>query len=107
MTPAGIARDTCPFCGERAGVPWWNALPVRVECRACGRTCSVWRGASGVGAFVGLLAGAGCAAGLLPHLGAALTLLGATLAGTLGMSAVTRLFLRLEPPEFGDRGGPS
>jgi hypothetical protein len=35
----GIARDTCPHCGERAQLRWWNFLPQRgrayVTCRVC------------------------------------------------------------------------
>jgi hypothetical protein len=64
----------------------------------------------GVGAFgvvVGCLAAGGFILGLLQPLGAGATIIGAMCIWLAVTSAVTRLLLRLEPIEYGDRGGPS
>ena len=104
---AGIPRDSCPFCGERAGVPWWNCLPGRIRCRACGKMSSVSPGAGGVGIVAGMLSGVGFTVGLLSYAGFGVTMIGAICVCLLVMSGVTRLLLRLDPVEYGDRGGPS
>jgi hypothetical protein len=105
--PTGIPRDSCPFCGERAGVTWWNCLPGRVTCRACGKTSRVSQGAGGVGIVAGMLAGGGFTIGLLQYLGPGVTIIGALVICLSVMSVVTRLLIRLDPLDYGDRGGPS
>jgi hypothetical protein len=54
-----------------------------------------------------MLAAGGFTIVLLPLIGSGATILGAMLVCLAVIPSVTRLFLRLDPVEYGDRGGPS
>jgi hypothetical protein len=64
-------------------------------------------GSGGVGIFAGMLAAGGFTVVLLPLVGTGATILGALFVCLAVISGVTRLLLRLNPVEYGDRGGPS
>jgi len=104
--PAGVARDSCPYCGEKAGAPWYQYIGGRLTCVACGKTVTVSPGVAVLGMVVGLCSGVGFMVGLMQYLGIGLTMIGAMAVILSVATAVTRLLLRLEPLDFGDRGGP-
>jgi hypothetical protein len=54
-----------------------------------------------------MLASGGFTVGLLRIVGPAATIIGAVFVYLLVTSATTRLLVRLDPVEYGDRGGPS
>ena len=105
--PAGIARDSCPYCGERIGVPWYGCLGGRLTCVACRKTVTVSPGVAVLGLVVGFVSGGGFLLGLIRHLGVPLAMIGTLVVVILVASAVTRALLRLETLDYGDRGGPS
>ncbi len=60
-----------------------------------------------LGMTVGFGSGLAFILGLMRYLGIGLTTIGATVVVLCVAMTVTRLFLRLETVEYGDRGGPS
>jgi hypothetical protein len=87
-------------------VPWY-CLGGRLTCMACGKTVTVSPGAAMLGMVVGLVSGGGFMVGVMRYLGIALTMIGAMAVVLSVAAAVTRLLLRLETLDYGDRGGPS
>ena len=102
-----IPRDSCPFCGERVGQPWWKYQPGRISCKVCGKTSRVALGPGGVGIVTGMLASGAFTVGFLGLVGPAATIIGAVFVYLSVTSATTRLLVRLDPVEYGDRGGPT
>jgi len=104
---AGIARDSCPHCGQRVKVAAWKLIPssygnATVTCAACGKESQV-AGRTRIGAT---LAGTGgMIVGmwgyyLIVDRHASLT---AALCGfVVAAYAAGRLTMRLDPPEFAD-----
>ena len=102
---AGIARDSCPFCGERVKVSTLALIPgknkILVKCGACGEKSQI-AGRTRIGGGVAGTLGGGIAAALTvrtsPTLCFAMAMLGYLVVGYL----VSRLMLRLDPPELAD-----
>lgn len=75
-----------------------QGMPENVACIAWG---------CGIGIVAGLLARGGFTFGLLGLVGPAVTIGAAVFVYLSVSSGITRLFVRLDPVEYGDRGGPS
>jgi hypothetical protein len=102
---AGIARDSCPFCGERVRVRPWELLPttqkVVVTCSACGEKSQISGRTRIGGGVIGILGSIVTAALTFHSLGrgsTVATVLAYALFGVLG----SRLLLRLDPPGLAD-----
>ena len=102
---AGIARDSCPHCGERVRVRPWELLPTKqkvlVTCASCGEKSQV-AGRTRIGAgMIGLLAGVLAVALTFRSLGQWAAIPGIVSNALLGYVG-GRLMLRLDPPELAD-----
>lgn len=102
--PAGIARDSFPFCGERPQVRWWQCLPVRtptfLTCQASGERCEVSGGSHTLAALTALgTEMATVLIALAPRICKSAAALAGILPGLLLGGLAIRLTLRLEPPE--------
>jgi hypothetical protein len=102
---AGIARDSCPFCGERVKVSALNLLPgknkVLVKCGACGeksRIAGRTRIGGGVAGMLSIVIAVEITVRTSPILSLAMAPLAYLVVGYL----VSRLMLRLDPPELAD-----
>jgi hypothetical protein len=104
----GLARNSCPLCGELASVPWWRVLPSKrrhaFKCSSCYGRLTIadsTRVAAVAGMVVGAL-GAGCLLmGLLVGAQSGIcapAILGAAVAGGALMGRLT-LSLEPAPPE--------
>ena len=60
-TEPGLARDSCPYCGERAQLKWWNFLPQKgrsyVRCAVCKEESQIAAGTSAFAMFTGMAVG--------------------------------------------------
>ena len=101
--PAGIARDSCPFCGERPGLGWWHYIGGRggtpVACKACGKTSLVSPEATVFGLLAALLVSGAFTVGLIKYLGVWLTVVAAMAVFPFVKGQVTRRLARLDPPD--------
>ena len=102
---AGIARDSCPHCGERVRVRPWELLPTKekvlVTCRSCGGKSQISGRTRIGGGVAGILGGLLAVALTYRPLGKWVVvpaILANVLLGYLG----ARLLLRLDPPELAD-----
>jgi hypothetical protein len=102
---AGIARDSCPYCGERVKVSVLALLPSRnktlVKCAACGQKSQI-AGRTRIGGGVAGMLGSGIAVALTVRTSETLCFAMATLAYLVVGYLVSRLMLRLDPPELAD-----
>ena len=103
-TEPGIARERCPFCGERPRLHFWDYLPRRtngfVTCRACAKDCYVAAGINILALSVGGIGAVGLGAITITTLGPWTVLLSWLAFFVFGMTTM-RLTMRLEPPGHG------
>ena len=102
---AGIARDSCPYCGERVKVSALKLFPskkkVFVNCGACGQRSQI-AGRTRIGGGVAGTLGTMIAATLTVRRSPTLCLVMAILGYLVAAYLVSRLMLRLDPPELAD-----
>ncbi|MEA2698890.1 MAG: hypothetical protein QOI66_3161 [Myxococcales bacterium] len=104
---AGIARDSCPHCGQRVKVAAWKLIPssygnATVTCAACGKESQV-AGRTRIGATLvgtgGMVIGMWTYYLIFDHQAS----LPAAIFGFVVAAYVAgRLTMRLDPPEFAD-----
>ena len=101
--PGGIARDSCPFCGERPRFRWWDYIPSRygssVDCNLCGATARVATQTNMMGVLSFLFVVVAVIFALMKPLGPKLTIPVALIAGLAVAMGVMRVFMRLDPPD--------
>jgi hypothetical protein len=104
---AGIARDSCPHCGERVKVSGWKLLPssygnATVTCATCGKESQV-AGSTRIAATLagtgGMIVGMWGYFLIFDH---QVSLTAAIFGFVVAAYAAGRLTLRLDPPEFAD-----
>lgn len=102
-TPPGIARDSCPFCGERPRLRWSDYLPSPaggyVRCNHCGKRLCLSVESGLLGIIVGAVVGLGLIFGLAEHLSRSVDIALGTAAWLVVCGVVVRLTIRLDPPE--------
>jgi hypothetical protein len=102
---AGIARDSCPFCGERVKVSAMNLFPRNtkdlVKCGACGQGSRIsgrTRISGGVASMLSVVIVVAITVRTSPILSLVMAALAYPVVGYL----VSRLMLRLDPPGLAD-----
>jgi hypothetical protein len=100
--PAGVARNSCPHCGERVALGFFSVIAVRrrsrVTCKHCGNGCQFADGTIAASIFSGII-GFGLAIWLCyPNIDVGSIMLGGVM-WCLASASAAAMTLRLEPIE--------